>query len=373
MCDTFVALGSATKGDYLIFGKNSDRPFSEPQPVIFFPESDHPSDAHIKCTYISIPQVESTKAVLLSKPDWMWGAEMGANDKVVIGNEAVWTKEKDGPPALLGMDLLRLALERSSSALNAVQIITALLEEHGQGGGCAQDDPSFTYHNSFLIADPTNVWILETAGNWWIAEHLTDGIRNISNGLSIRSNFDLAREGLVDYAIDQGFCDSAASFDFAKCFSYGSYSKPSDFSREGIAKKLLEDEYGDHTIETMMNILRSHSGSICMHGSFRTTASQVSQLSSSPNDLVHWFTGSPHPCVSLFKPFTFSSENDQMSDFWHLREKNNDKLTETMVDRISVYQHEVIKSVSQKSDLGKDELERILEESIKFEKNLFEE
>ena len=135
MCDTFAALGSATKEGNLIFGKNSDRPFNEPQPVVFFPEKSFPSDAQVSCTYISIPQVETTKAVLLSKPTWMWGAEMGANDKVVIGNEAVWTKEKDGPTALIGMDLLRLALERSSSALNAVQIITSLLEEHGQGGG----------------------------------------------------------------------------------------------------------------------------------------------------------------------------------------------------------------------------------------------
>ncbi|MHA1911938.1 MAG: C69 family dipeptidase [Candidatus Kariarchaeaceae archaeon] len=373
MCDTFVALGSATIGDYLIFGKNSDRPFNEPQPVVYIPEKSFPSDAQVNCTYISIPQVETTKAVLLSKPDWMWGAEMGANDKVVIGNEAVWTKEKDGPPALLGMDLLRIALERSSSALNAVQIITSLLDAHGQGGGCAQDDLSFTYHNSFLIADATNVWILETAGEWWIAEHITDGIRNISNGLSIRSKFDLAREGLIDYAVDRGFCDSASSFDFARCFSYGNFSEPTAFSREGIAKNLLEDDLGAHTSETMMNILRSHSGSICMHGSFRTTASQVSQLSASPNDSTHWFTGSPHPCVSLFKPFSLLSELDQMSDFWHFRENNNNKFTEAMLDRLKSYQLEIIKSVSEKRDLGKDEFERILEEAIEFEKSLFEE
>ena len=41
----------------------------------------------------------------------MWGAEMGANDQgVVIGNEAVWTKEggpQDLEEKLLGMDLVR--------------------------------------------------------------------------------------------------------------------------------------------------------------------------------------------------------------------------------------------------------------------------
>ena len=116
----------------------------------------------------------------------MWGGEMGANDKgVVIGNEAVWTKEPDGPPSLLGKDLLRLGLERGSTALEALRVITGLIEEYGQGGACAQGDQSFTYHNSFIIADPGEAWVLETAEQFWIAEVIKDGVRNISNILSI--------------------------------------------------------------------------------------------------------------------------------------------------------------------------------------------
>lgn len=63
----------------------------------------------LQCTYIQISQVEQTHAVVLSKPAWMWGAEMGANDQgVCIGNEAVWTQEPVTPgEALLGMDLVR--------------------------------------------------------------------------------------------------------------------------------------------------------------------------------------------------------------------------------------------------------------------------
>lgn len=51
--------------------------------------------------------------MILSKPGWMWGAEMGANESgVVIGNEAVWTNDNEGDSdtsvkRLLGMDLVR--------------------------------------------------------------------------------------------------------------------------------------------------------------------------------------------------------------------------------------------------------------------------
>lgn len=65
----------------------------------------------LQCTYIMVEQVEATQAVILSKPAWMWGAEMGANASgVVIGNEAVWTRMNDPSDCdekLLGMDLVR--------------------------------------------------------------------------------------------------------------------------------------------------------------------------------------------------------------------------------------------------------------------------
>lgn len=66
----------------------------------------------------------------------------------------------------------RLALERSTSATNAVEVLTGLLESHGQGGACSEDEPEMCYHNSFIIADATEAWVLETAGQYWAAEHI---------------------------------------------------------------------------------------------------------------------------------------------------------------------------------------------------------
>ena len=159
-CDTFVAYPPASPPNTVIFGKNSDRPRGEGQSIRRYPAASYDNEnnnAELKCTYITIPQAKQTNAVLLSQIDWMYGAEMGANEHgVVIGNEAVWTRVPpidDGERALLGMDLVRLGLERGRTSREALDVITSLLEEYGQGGPCAEDDPSFTYHNSYLICD----------------------------------------------------------------------------------------------------------------------------------------------------------------------------------------------------------------------------
>ena len=134
MCDTFVAFGSATADGALVFGKNSDRPADEEQVPVHLPGRRYSPGAEVRCTYIEIPQAAETFAVVLSQPTWMWGAEMAVSDQgVVIGNEAVWTNARLGPPALLGMDLVRLGAERGATARQAVDVITGLLGDPRPG------------------------------------------------------------------------------------------------------------------------------------------------------------------------------------------------------------------------------------------------
>jgi secernin len=377
MCDTFVALGSATDNGDVIFGKNSDRPYSERQTIVYFPRKRYSEESEVRCTYISIPQAEETYAVLLSKPCWMWGAEMGANEmNVVIGNEAIFdTKEPMGPPSLIGMDLLRLALERSSSAIQAVHIICDLLEAYDQGGACAEDDPTLEYHNSFLIADSKEAWVLETAGKWWIAQQIKDGFRNISNSLSIRSEYNLVKEGLIDYAVDRGYHIGEGQFDFAKCFTQGFYQKPTRYSREGWGNYLLQSISGKITPPIMMEILRDHYGGICMHGAFRTTGSQVSYLSE--KNSIHWMTGSPHPCISFFKPFTVPRKNEYMNiDIFDQRDSLNLIEQENLIKGLQDYERELIHSIQQKiqnENLLDTEIEALAQKALNRELSLFSE
>lgn len=187
MCDTMVALGNSTADGSVIFAKNSDREPNEDQELVYLPAAVHDADEMTKCTFTEIPQARETLAAIFSKPFWMFGCEMGANEAgVVMGNEAVFTKERYEKAGLTGMDLKRLALERSDTAHKALYTIIYLMEKHGQ---CAMGGYRHTlkYHNSFIIADSGEAYVLETAGRHWIVEKVRD-VRSISNGLTIGAN-----------------------------------------------------------------------------------------------------------------------------------------------------------------------------------------
>lgn len=322
MCDTFVALSNATRDGSVIFGKNSDRDPNEAHQLLMTPAATHPTGSQVACTYIEIPQVEKTHAVLLSKPFWIWGAEMGANDRgVVIGNEAVFTKvlyQKEA--GLIGMDFLRLALERAASADEALEVIIALLEQYGQGGNCGFSHPMY-YHNGFLIADRQNAWVLETAGKQWAAEKVRD-VRSISNVISIGSTWDRASEDLVAFAVSKGWCKDDADFDFGKCYSDFLYTTFSAGTHRFCRTQfLLDAQCGEIDVPFAMRLLRDHGpdagddwqpgkgikgAEVCMHASFgpvrisQTTGSMISHLSEKGN--THWVTGTAAPCTSIFKP-----------------------------------------------------------------------
>jgi len=326
MCDTLVALPSATSDGSTLFAKNSDREPNEAQAICFYPRQQHPSGATVQCTYFAIPQVRETCAVLLSRPFWMRGAEMGANEHgVVIGNEAVFAKVRVPKTGLTGMDLLRLGLERASTADAALDVITSLLETHGQGGSGGYRH-AFFYHNSFLIADRTSAWVLETVDRHWAARRVT-GVASISNGLTIRNAFDLASPDLVSYAVKRGWCQGRDDFDFARCYSDFLYTRFSQCrARQPHTEAGLRAHAGRVTVADMMALLRSHAstgstaadrpytpaagsnGDICMHygndlirGS-QTTGSLVAHLRPD-RTAVYWLTGTSAPCLGLFKPF----------------------------------------------------------------------
>jgi len=322
MCDTIVALGNSTADGKVLFAKNSDREPNEAHELVIIPRVKHQAGEMVKCTYIEIPQVEETYQVLLAKPFWIWGAEMGANEfAVTIGNEALFTRDPYGKePGLIGMDFLRLALERSKTAHEALLTIIELLEKYGQSGNCGFAHKMF-YHNSFLICDPGEAWVLETSGKEWAAEKVKD-VRSISNAITIDNTWDLASTNLVQHGIDMGWCSDKDKFSFSKCYSEPVYTLFSDaHKRQHCTTEQLKAQKGGITPAMMMAILRHHDdksdpnwspdkgitgADVCMHagwGPIRGSQSAGSMVSSlDRSDTLHWLTGSSAPCTSLFKP-----------------------------------------------------------------------
>ncbi|KFO72616.1 Secernin-2, partial [Cuculus canorus] len=245
----FVALPPHTATPAVIFGKNADRPRHEVQEIVYVPAAVHRPGDKVQCTYLEIEQAERTHAVVLSRPAWLWGAEMGANEHgVCVGNEGVWTREPVGEDeALLGMDLVRVGLERGSSAQEA------------PGG----------------------------IGTEITAEHA----------------------GLRQRARSQGWWSGDGEFSFAEVFSLAQQPARMEAAKARYrAGKELPRQPGRHiTAETFMAILRDKTSGICVDSEgFRTAGSMVSVLPQDPAlPCVHFFTATPDPSRSVFKPFVF--------------------------------------------------------------------
>lgn len=307
-CDTMVALGSVTAQGQTLFAKNSDRPADECQPLAFHPRRSHPPGTTLACQFVKLPQAETTWRHIGSRPHWCWGYEHGFNEhQVVIGNEALPSLL---PPAqeakLIGMELLRLGLERGRSAAEAVEVITGLVSRYGQGK-FANEAGVRTYDNGYIVADPKEAFVVETAGHEWAVQPVERAV-GISNVYSIGT--------------DWGAKSPAAPADFA-----GEYADPASQQGSGAMRRarscaLLERQSQPLSAPDLMTILSDHGDSattipegpsICMHslpdGSRgNTAASLVADLCADGSRLPVYWCSFYSPCLGLFLPIFLEGE-----------------------------------------------------------------
>ena len=325
-CDTMVALGCATQSGRVIFAKNSDRPVTEAQPLTVFEAADHAPGESVRCTYIEIPQAPHTYRVLGSKPYWIWGFEHGMNEKgVAIGNEAVWSREaEETENGLLGMDLLRLGLERGATAYEALHVITDLLERYGQGGNAAVG-MEHRYHNAFLIADSSEAWILDTCNRRWAARRVRD-VAGISNCYSTETEWDEDSGDIREHAYENGWISRDVPFNFAKAYGAMSLKHRAAHPRYARLNKLLRENLGHITIDTIRAIQRDHFEgeiiaprwspadglhvTICMHAMLDTASKTAASahVELAPGETPVWWNGFGCPCLSVYAPYTVQNE-----------------------------------------------------------------
>ena len=312
MCDTLAVVDR--RG--LLFAKNSDRPPTEPQVVEAFPSRS--PGGRVRTQYLELPDAGAC-AFVGSRPTWLWGVEHGVNEHgVAIGNEKLYTTgtPRARPEALLGMDVVRLGLERGHSAEHAVEVMTDLIETYGQGGSGERDTCS-PYDSSFLVADRTGGWIVETCDRTWAARAIGAGA-SISNRISLHTDWTRASPD-VDPGTD-----------------FQAYRHPripttiADHRLRATGRCLAGDGSGPVATDAVIATLRDHGTgpwgapgavdavpppdeigadhrgiTVCMHarGQQNTTASMVVTV----GEEIHLRAALGNPCVSAYVPWSFAS------------------------------------------------------------------
>ncbi len=187
MCDTlYCSLHNKGFPTKAFFGKNSDRHPAEAQSICIVARRQSSDSSSFGERQLPVP--DAGLSFLLSKPSWMAGGEMGINEKgVAIGNEAVFSRFKRAKEGFLGMDMLRAALGSAATAKEALDFLCRFVESYDQGGNGAYRG-SLYYDNSFIIADPKEAFILETAGRRW-AWRAAEKWDAISNAYAIEEDY----------------------------------------------------------------------------------------------------------------------------------------------------------------------------------------
>lgn len=280
--DCFIVLTPNTIGNSVIFGRNSSPANGEAQEVIYIPATNQQNK--VKCDGGVELSIGITLAMILQKSTIngksIWGAEYGSNEKSVsIG--VLWSDGEPDCGSLRSTDVVRLALGDSGSSSDALTKIGSLIEVHG----C--DNSRF----SLLICDPLEAWLLSIGGKLWAAQNFRSGFHRLpTSGLGVGTTIDKSTEGLGDSLKSLGLWTSDGDLNFAHCFSCPATTE------EWPGEKPAGDN--SYVLTSMFTTLRSASS--------EQNRSSTACILSPHGISCHWFTATPNPKESVFKPFVFA-------------------------------------------------------------------
>lgn len=220
------------------------------------------------------------------------------------------------------MEILRLGLERSRTAAEAVELMTGLISQYGQGK-FANDAGVRTYDNGYIVADPREAYVIETAGHDWAVKPVTNTL-GISNVYSVETDWQHLSPTAEQHAIDQGWWTTdQGRFNFADAYTAASRAEGSGAMRRARSCAVLSLRRGIIDARTMMAILSDHSDGqspqedwqtrvrsgtgICRHPEPNgeggcTAASLVAEFCANGERLPIYWCSLYSPCLSLFLP-----------------------------------------------------------------------
>jgi len=345
----------------LIFAKNSSHSPNEAFLTLRVEAKDFGSGGRLRTSTIEIPQASHTYGMVIQKPKWCWGAEVGMNEKgLSVGCETVATKATPRPVSgkgLIGNDICRLVLERAASAKEGASLVIELFERHGHCSWAPGSLDARRYRDySYMIADRDDIYVIETAGPHWVMKIVSEDDRMyaISNMLTITANYDERSDSVarlekggqpVNWSKTFGR-PLAASFEGAPVRRYAFYdSALTDL--EGPAMKaskfVMFDSkgmrHGDGvgvSYHTFIRALRRHMrqnmdrpSQPCTHfGDNKKSLHTVGSFISAPGLNMICATASSTPCRSIFKPiflggrtpFFTEGQETEAERYWIARE-----------------------------------------------------
>lgn len=322
--DMIVALGRATIDGHTLFGHNCRLPANTALVLERSQGRSHAPDERLPLVRLTLPQARATLATLGLRIAGQWGYLHGVNVcGVAIGYSALRTRLASSEGGLLGTELVRLALERASSARQAVDLIGDLVSRHGQGSG--DDQPA---DSAFLIVDGREAFTLETAGRYWAQQEVRQ-VRAMSEFCTIRQDWDKVAPGLAACAMEQGWRqDDGSKLDFAGAVAPELAQTGSPLRRWGRATLMLEEQNGHLDLPFFRRPLGDHyEGSddevdpilpgrgvppLCLHArspeALMTGGSVVARVGSAMEKaMVAWCCPGP-PCIGVYLPVLLQGE-----------------------------------------------------------------
>jgi hypothetical protein len=322
-CDMVAALGRATVDGHTLFGHNSGQPDRRVQSLRLVRGRPFELGQTVRTQHLELPQARQTFTVLGSQAAGTCGYEHGVNEHgVAVGRSPLRTRLPAGA-GLAGSELVRLVLERAASARQALDLLTDLVNRHGQASGAVIEEAS---DNAFLIADAHEAFAVETAGHYWVCQHVEE-VRAQGAVGTVRQDWDRIARGLSEHAIALGWWpEDGSKLDFAGAVCPGLSEQAPALHRWGRATYLLGQQNGHIDTPFVRRILADHDAeeanpgekaglpapSLCRHkpgpDETATAASLVVPLSAAPGRLVCAWCAFGPPCRSVFFPVFLEGE-----------------------------------------------------------------
>jgi secernin len=304
--DMIVALKDASAHGTTLFGLNHYAASNLRQSVQMLPGKLHdPGETSQTCS-LEVPQARQTYAVLGLQPMDTWGFTHGVNEhRVAIGVTAWQSRLPHVLATLDGPDLVRLTLERSRGALQAVEVLTDLLEHYGQGQAKNVND------HIFLIADANEAFVLETSGRYWALLECGH-MRVVTDAAMIRQDWRKLAPGLADFVIENGWWhDDGSKLDYVRCLGDNAEQAKNAQKRWGRASLDLAQQQGAIDGHYLRRMLAEHYlENREFLASPKTTAlasSFLVDLQKNDVPMLAWIAFGP-PKVALYFPFCLNGE-----------------------------------------------------------------